>query len=574
MEELNAPIYSQAKIEYTNQLVDILYPHLYDGIKSIYDETKSISLKKKNIPRFVLFRELLEKIPIWNTEILDQESNRIIHNSNCEWIDDLITAVFISHTKILTSIGNSNSLNKINVTIPKINSFIHKIYINVARELWKNPYLLNENIPGYEYQKNSKEIENIIKQCIENTIRKLLPIKEILKEHLEKYETNNPINKDEIKSVIQEELRELKEKLKIKEDEDSFDYQVLDSEESDKKEIIPENFNNKIDHQFKIELESEPNGLEVSENEENIENILSPKNDPSEETIKENCENIIVNDITIPVIEEKYDNLDLNVSNDKNDENKFEKMITIMDSDNSDDKPAESSLFKADNKPAEDKPAELSLFKTNDKSAEDKPAELSLFKSEDKPDDKPADDKPSELSLFKVDDKPAESSIFKVDDKPAELSLFKVDDKPAEPSLFKVDDKPPEDKPAENKPAESSIFKSEDKPAESSIFKSEDKSAESSIFKVDDKPSENKQAESSIFKVEEKIEVKKLDHTGDNTDEKKEINVSKEDIDDSASLANFFDDIQNIVDEKKINLKEDNNTFLFPDANINDISLR
>ena len=42
MEDLNVPIFAQAKIEYTNQLVDILYPHIYDGIKSIYDESKII----------------------------------------------------------------------------------------------------------------------------------------------------------------------------------------------------------------------------------------------------------------------------------------------------------------------------------------------------------------------------------------------------------------------------------------------------------------------------------------------------------------------------------------------------
>ena len=28
MEETNVPIFAQAKIEYTNQLVDILYPHM------------------------------------------------------------------------------------------------------------------------------------------------------------------------------------------------------------------------------------------------------------------------------------------------------------------------------------------------------------------------------------------------------------------------------------------------------------------------------------------------------------------------------------------------------------------
>ena len=132
MEDTNVPIFAQAKIEYTNQLIDILYPHLYDGIKSIYDESKIIYRKKNNMPIFILFRELLEKVPIWNVEILESECSRIITNSNCDWLDDLITAVFISHTKILTSIGPNQNFNKINVTIPKTINFLHKTYINIA----------------------------------------------------------------------------------------------------------------------------------------------------------------------------------------------------------------------------------------------------------------------------------------------------------------------------------------------------------------------------------------------------------------------------------------------------------
>ena len=73
MEDLNVPIFAQAKIEYTNQLVDILYPHMYDGIKSIYDESKVIYVKKTGTPILLLFRELLEKVPIWNNEIIESE---------------------------------------------------------------------------------------------------------------------------------------------------------------------------------------------------------------------------------------------------------------------------------------------------------------------------------------------------------------------------------------------------------------------------------------------------------------------------------------------------------------------
>ena len=49
--------------------------------------------------------------------------------SKCDWLDEkLLTAVFISHTLFLMSIGSNHNFNKINVTIPKTTTFIHKSY--------------------------------------------------------------------------------------------------------------------------------------------------------------------------------------------------------------------------------------------------------------------------------------------------------------------------------------------------------------------------------------------------------------------------------------------------------------
>ena len=39
----NYNIYSQAKVEYTNQLTDVLLPNILDGLKSIYDDSKIYS---------------------------------------------------------------------------------------------------------------------------------------------------------------------------------------------------------------------------------------------------------------------------------------------------------------------------------------------------------------------------------------------------------------------------------------------------------------------------------------------------------------------------------------------------
>ena len=392
MEELNTPIFAQAKVEYTAQLVDMLYPHIFDGVKSIYDESKLLYGRKK-MPILLIFRELLEKVPIWNSEIIDSECSRIVNNTNCDYIDDLITAVFISHTKILTSIGPNRSFQKINVTIPKTGTFIHKCYINTARELWKNPYLFNENVPGHEFQKNNKEIEEIIKKCIENTIRKSLPIKDILKEHLEG-ETDSILNqKETLKQMLREELSNfVPQRVHNKLQEGNNDYIIVDDDEEsneentmqDIKKSLAEiiNDNKSIDEgpvivkEDNIITKEEDNITdltdklnEIVEKEKDIQNELKIEtsneepsmsekfpvsDDPTDAQVEKACNDIVVNDITIPVdipgetpttntiptaldnssnsvVEIKYDNVD--ITNDKKenvDEDKLKKFMTNM----------------------------------------------------------------------------------------------------------------------------------------------------------------------------------------------------------------------------------------------------
>ena len=376
MEELNTPIFAQAKVEYTKQLIEILYPHMFDGIKSIYDESKVIYSSKTGTPILLLFRELLEKVPIWNSEIINSECSRIVNNSKCDWIDDLITAVFISHTKILTSIGPNQSFQKINVTIPKTSTFVHKSYINAARELWKNPYLFNEGVPGHEYQKNNKEIENIIKNCIENTIRNLLPIKEILKEHLEGETDNNLLNQKEVlKELLREELSGLSMSSKIS-------TQVDDEEEEEDKEEDKSDPNTdpiivrEIDDAKEEYVSKEVTDVNVEKEDllpliqekisEMVENnhvaepipdatdgtspsveLFPSSGDPTDDQVTKQCSDIVVNDITIPVdvptdnpatitdtpvVEIKYDNADVtSVGKVSEDTDHLKRLMTNME---------------------------------------------------------------------------------------------------------------------------------------------------------------------------------------------------------------------------------------------------
>ena len=184
MEDGNLAILVDAKTEYTKQLVNIVSPNIYLGIKKIYMDSKTICNNNNDDDILFQFQNDLSEIPKWNQEIINNECNQLITNSNCDWLEDLLTAVFVSHTRILTSINFNKNKNKINLKIPKVDHFIHLCYIEIARHFWKNPYLFDDTISKFEYQRNRRDAEKIIDNTINETIRKQLPVKHILKEYL------------------------------------------------------------------------------------------------------------------------------------------------------------------------------------------------------------------------------------------------------------------------------------------------------------------------------------------------------------------------------------------------------
>jgi hypothetical protein len=170
----------EVKRDYTKQLCNLLVPVMYEGILSLYTSAKNA---RKDLP-MKMFQLVLSKVPEWNQHTITTEYNRIITKTNCEWINELITAVFISHAKILSSIKTRKKTKTLNLKIPNGDYFIHKSYIECARQFWKNPYLLFDEVNSIEYQRNLRDSEAIIEQCIEETIRKLLPIRNILQQYI------------------------------------------------------------------------------------------------------------------------------------------------------------------------------------------------------------------------------------------------------------------------------------------------------------------------------------------------------------------------------------------------------
>ena len=184
------------KKEFSIYLINNLAPEISKGIYSIYFNCKNRVEENNNI--LISFQQVLSEVPKWNNNVIYTETNRI--KNKISYIEDLLTAVFISNMRLLCSIKNKNK--QIKVKVPKLEVFIHKCYIEVAKEFWSYTYLFNENINKLEVQKNKRQIEITIKNSIEEVIRKLLPLKTILKDYLETNLDTETIDNPEIHNSL------------------------------------------------------------------------------------------------------------------------------------------------------------------------------------------------------------------------------------------------------------------------------------------------------------------------------------------------------------------------------------
>jgi hypothetical protein len=176
----------ESRNEWCARLVSIFTPLVSEGIKSIFNESWKLCVDNDEVNKYLMtFQNLLSRIPKWNNTIIEEERKRIIERSGCNYLEDLISCVHIIQLKVLTCIRVGNKQKKIDISIPKLDNFIHKVYINVARKVYMNIYLFEKNISPLQTQKNQRELEIIIQECILQAIRESIPTEEIIRAYMD-----------------------------------------------------------------------------------------------------------------------------------------------------------------------------------------------------------------------------------------------------------------------------------------------------------------------------------------------------------------------------------------------------
>ena len=166
----------EAKKEYLAQLCCVMCPHIITAFETMYSESEKISKGKQVL---IQFQKLLKEVPNWNNHMIGQHSTNM--SNSCGWFSDLLAAVFVSYVKILSSVRINSENKKISLKLPSNDVFIHGCFTNIAKDLYKDPYAYHEEMS--EYDRDSHLTRRFI-TCIENTVKEMIPIQEILKTYI------------------------------------------------------------------------------------------------------------------------------------------------------------------------------------------------------------------------------------------------------------------------------------------------------------------------------------------------------------------------------------------------------
>jgi hypothetical protein len=268
-------VYSDARAEYTKQLCVFLVPAYFQFFIELLEKAKQDII---NEPKRALwqFQNYLNEIHDWNMEKVHNEIHKINTNSGCDYLEDLLTAVFIAHTKVLTAIRLSINKKKIEINVPKVEHFLFKVLCETSKLLWSSTYLFRDGISGIEKQQNYRNIEQIINEGILQAVRSLVPVKSILRDFV-----NNEAGDDEEDSDNEKE-EQIKDLVKTQ-DEVIIPQSVDINDNLEKTQNNNSIFSSDIPIINKVEEETIPVIQEIPKNEIHI---------PNEESVQ----TIIIND--------------------------------------------------------------------------------------------------------------------------------------------------------------------------------------------------------------------------------------------------------------------------------------
>ena len=176
-----------AKTHLRNHLATLVLPHVTDGLWSIYENAYTLCQKNREVEQTLrTFQNLLTRVAVWTPDVLRQEVERIESASKCEYLEELLTGVFLAYMRAFAAMQYRSSADAIEIDFdkPSLDMFVHELYKQVARGAWTHAYLFKTySIPSEQQARNRKEIQQLLEDSLDTVLDSFLPWKDIAKNY-------------------------------------------------------------------------------------------------------------------------------------------------------------------------------------------------------------------------------------------------------------------------------------------------------------------------------------------------------------------------------------------------------
>ena len=163
-------IISQSALQAKHEVSRHIIQFLLEPLCAFFDELYTTAQRKDG--RLLTFQMLLKEVPKWSMVTVDTNVSRIV--TSCDFFGELVTALFLSHIKMLSAIRLGQATIK--VRVPRNEKFVHAVLIEAAKEFYENPYI-------FRY-KDQEAKEEVLASAIDSTVRRMLPMKDLLNAYL------------------------------------------------------------------------------------------------------------------------------------------------------------------------------------------------------------------------------------------------------------------------------------------------------------------------------------------------------------------------------------------------------
>ena len=173
-----------AKREYMYQLCKVMCPAMMDTYRNMFRDVQSTHKRKV----YLHFQERLRDINTWNQHTIYANTQDLIQR--CSWFPELVSAVFVSFIKILSSIRLTNTTKQPTFMMPSTEVFVHACFVAGAKELYKTPFWFRDTPAA----KVDDALFELCGDAIENTVKDMIPVQQILAVYMQKRENDDDEN--------------------------------------------------------------------------------------------------------------------------------------------------------------------------------------------------------------------------------------------------------------------------------------------------------------------------------------------------------------------------------------------